>query len=215
MGGNAANLRHGTDNFTSPSEGRRAEDFLSPSKNPTASAWFEPANLGIRGQHAISAPPTPLCNNLLPQQIKCGQLNVQHSRTATANLMQLIFINKIDMALIQEPYLYQLKITGLTKGYRTFSCGERKRRAAIIIQDKTIDVLLITQQSNEDAVLLEVQNGRLSFFAASAYFDYNEPIDNSIKIIERLLKCNKGKKTAISNRQQLSFNNMARHQDQP
>ena len=34
-----------------PSEGRRAEDFFSL-KNPTASAGFEPANLGTKGQHA-------------------------------------------------------------------------------------------------------------------------------------------------------------------
>ena len=34
--------------------------FLSPFKNPAASAGFEPANLGIRGQHATSAPPKPL-----------------------------------------------------------------------------------------------------------------------------------------------------------
>ena len=40
----AANLRHGT-------EGRRAENFFAL-KNPTASAGFEPANLGTKGQHA-------------------------------------------------------------------------------------------------------------------------------------------------------------------
>ena len=34
--------------------------LLSPFKNPTASAGFEPANLGIRGQNATSAPPKPL-----------------------------------------------------------------------------------------------------------------------------------------------------------
>jgi hypothetical protein len=34
--------------------------FLLPFKNPTASARFEPANLGIRGQHTTSAPPKPL-----------------------------------------------------------------------------------------------------------------------------------------------------------
>ena len=34
-----------------PSEGRHAEDFFRP-KNPTASAGFEPTNLGTRGQHA-------------------------------------------------------------------------------------------------------------------------------------------------------------------
>ena len=34
-----------------PSEGGRAEDFFAL-KNPTASAGFEPANSGTRGQHA-------------------------------------------------------------------------------------------------------------------------------------------------------------------
>ena len=42
-----------------PSEGRRAEDFFAL-KNPTASAGFEPANLGTKDQHATSRPPKPL-----------------------------------------------------------------------------------------------------------------------------------------------------------
>ena len=42
-----------------PSEGRRAEDFFGL-KNPTASAGFEPVNLGTKGQHATSRPPKPL-----------------------------------------------------------------------------------------------------------------------------------------------------------
>jgi hypothetical protein len=33
--------------------------FFRP-KNPTASAGFEPANLGTKGQHATSRPPKPL-----------------------------------------------------------------------------------------------------------------------------------------------------------
>ena len=41
----AANMRHGTDSFTSP-----------PLKNMTASVCFEPANLGTKGQHATSRP---------------------------------------------------------------------------------------------------------------------------------------------------------------
>ena len=41
-----------------PSEGRCAEDFFAL-KNPTASAGFEPANLGTTGQHAIPRPPKP------------------------------------------------------------------------------------------------------------------------------------------------------------
>ena len=42
-----------------PSEGRRAEDLFAL-KNPTASARFEPANLGTKGQQAASRPPKPL-----------------------------------------------------------------------------------------------------------------------------------------------------------
>ena len=42
-----------------PSEGRPAEDFFAL-KNPTASAGFEPANFGTKGQHATSRPPKPL-----------------------------------------------------------------------------------------------------------------------------------------------------------
>ena len=40
-------------------QGRRAEDF-SALKNPTDSAGFERANLGIKGQHATPRPPKPL-----------------------------------------------------------------------------------------------------------------------------------------------------------
>jgi hypothetical protein len=37
---------------------RRKEFFAL--KNPTASATFEPANLGTKGQHATSRPPKPV-----------------------------------------------------------------------------------------------------------------------------------------------------------
>ena len=46
-----------------PSEGRRAEDFFVL-KNPTASAGFEPANSGTKGQYATSRPPKPLSGML-------------------------------------------------------------------------------------------------------------------------------------------------------
>ena len=39
--------------------GRRAEDFFAL-KNPTASARFEPTNLGTKGQQATPRPPKPL-----------------------------------------------------------------------------------------------------------------------------------------------------------
>jgi len=48
----AANLRHGTDGFTSPPKEGVLRIFFAL-KNPTASAGFEPTNLGTKGQHAF------------------------------------------------------------------------------------------------------------------------------------------------------------------
>ena len=50
-----ANLRHGTDGFTSPPK-EGVLRILRP-KNPTVSAGFEPANFCTKGQHATPRPP--------------------------------------------------------------------------------------------------------------------------------------------------------------
>ena len=55
----AANLRLGTDGFTSPPKEGVLRIFFAL-KNPTASAGFEPANLGTKGQHATPRPLKPL-----------------------------------------------------------------------------------------------------------------------------------------------------------
>ena len=55
----AVNLRHGTDGFTSaPKEG--VLRIFSPWKILTASAGFEPANLGTERQHTTPRPSKPL-----------------------------------------------------------------------------------------------------------------------------------------------------------
>jgi hypothetical protein len=53
------NLQHETGRL----RGRRAEDFFAL-KNPTASAGFELANFGTKGQHANSRPPKPQITGL-------------------------------------------------------------------------------------------------------------------------------------------------------
>jgi hypothetical protein len=73
--------------------------------------------------------------------------------------MQIISADRIEIALIQEPYLYQNRLLGITKRYRTFTSGKGKSRAAIVISNNTIDALLITQLSGDDSVLLEIVNG--------------------------------------------------------
>jgi exonuclease III len=48
-------------------------------------------------------------------QIKCIQVNLKHSKAATANLMKIIEEDKTDIICIQEPYTFQSKAAGILK----------------------------------------------------------------------------------------------------
>jgi hypothetical protein len=66
----AANLATWDPRLYFPSEGRHAEDF-SALKNPTASAGFEPANLGTRGQ------PSDIINTFFPNHFSSDLNQIQ------------------------------------------------------------------------------------------------------------------------------------------
>jgi len=50
---------------------------------------------------------------------RCMQINLQHSRVATYNLMNLIKQDHTDIVFVQEPYLIQNETAGITKTHRT------------------------------------------------------------------------------------------------
>jgi hypothetical protein len=84
-----------------PSEGKRAEDFFAL-KNPTASARFEPANLGTKGQHATPRPPKSLKVVLVGEQLRISMLS--GARTSPHFHLHH-FINLLKVCFIY--YLYK------------------------------------------------------------------------------------------------------------
>jgi endonuclease/exonuclease/phosphatase (EEP) superfamily protein YafD len=90
----------------------------------------------------------------LQAPIRCIQINLQHSRAATDNILKLIEQGKSDIVLIQEPYLYQNSIAGIIKSQRYCISHEDKCRTAIIITNNKMDAVLIKQLSKPDSVLI-------------------------------------------------------------
>jgi hypothetical protein len=82
------------------------------------------------------------CNRTykLQTQVKCIQINLQHSRLATDNLLEIIEEDSTDILCIQEPYTIQNKIVGLSKKYKIFTSGEGRNRGAIVVNQ--VDTLL-------------------------------------------------------------------------
>jgi hypothetical protein len=79
--------------------------------------------------------------------LRCAQINLQHSKTATDNFNQLMMETAKEIAFIQELYIYQNQVTGISRNHRIFACGNGRKRSTIVIANKSIDALLISQLS--------------------------------------------------------------------
>jgi len=106
---------------------------------------------------------------------------------ATDNLMKKIVTEEPDLLLIQEPYEYKNRLTGMSKQYRIYTAWTGKHRAAIIITNSNIDAILISELCAEDTVVLEIIYEGMSFLAASMYFDIDDQIQNNLNEMDKLV----------------------------
>jgi len=65
-------------------------------------------------------------HNRTHASIKCMQINLQHSRTATDNIMNLSEQDRSDILFIQEPYLYNRKIAGISNKNKIYTPTKTK-----------------------------------------------------------------------------------------
>jgi len=107
-----------------------------------------------------------------PNIIKCSQIYLQHSKTATDNLMELIEKEEIEVVFIQESYIIHNRIVGITKRYRTFTSAIGRSRTATVITSNRIDALLIREATDKDTVVVEITPGNLKFYTVNMYLDY-------------------------------------------
>ena len=101
--------------------------------------------------------------------IKCFQLNLQHSRSATYNLTQIIKQNNMDVAFLQEPYTVLNNVEEFPKSFKIFAYGKGRKRSAITVNNNTIGAVAVKQVSNEDATVREFRYKGLNFYGASLY----------------------------------------------
>ena len=99
----AANLRHGTDGFTSPPK-EGVLRIIFALKILTVSDAFESANLGTKGQHATPRPPKPLNKMHENQNLLYIVLLMRHNI--------VVFINSISPMAI---YIYIYIWTGIAQ----------------------------------------------------------------------------------------------------
>ena len=120
--------------------------------------------------------------------MKFVQLNMQHSRIATNNLIRKITEGNIDFALIQEPYNINNNLAGIPKALKTFAHGGGRKRTAIIVNNNKLDAVLVSQLSDEDCIVLEVRHQNNTLYCASMYFDISIEIERNISRVESIIR---------------------------
>jgi len=105
---------------------------------------------------------------------------MQYSKVATANLMQITEEESTDILCIQEPYTIQNKVVGIPNKFRTYTIAGTRSRAAIVVTNNHIDVLLFKQHSDADAVVAEITVDGVKLILASMYFDIGRQIEANL-----------------------------------
>jgi len=120
--------------------------------------------------------------------IKCSKINLQHSKTATDNLMELIGKEELDVVFIQEPYIIHNRVVGITKRYRTFTSTIGRSRTATVITNNQIDAFLIREATDKNTVVVEISLGNLKFYTVNMYLDITEKLDKYNEQINDILQ---------------------------
>lgn len=121
--------------------------------------------------------------------MKVAQINLQHSKAASAELVRRLSNGILDIVLIQEPHQIANKIVSIgSKNYDIiYNNDENKPRTCIIVK-KNIKVFPLTTFCNGDDTVITVsfqeQGGnQTEIVMCSSYFpgDFNSPPSRNIE----------------------------------
>lgn len=110
--------------------------------------------------------------------LKFGQLNLQGSEAATAEVRAMATALKLDIVLVQEQYRNRPGI---------LQCGTSPK-SGVFVLNRSIAVTLLEQFSNEYCTVVHITHENSSLYAISAYFQYSHDISHHIAFLESVLQ---------------------------
>lgn len=95
---------------------------------------------------------------------KVALINLQHARTATAQLLQDLHENSFEILSINEPYQTENKLLGFSKNY--IISGPNGPRAALVIHSRLNAVAIC---SHLDKSMIHICIDQTNFYFATVY----------------------------------------------
>lgn len=130
--------------------------------------------------------------------IRMAQINLQRSRTVTNDYMEYMIRKEIDITFIQEPYVFQNRITNLNKEWNAIYNTQDKQILSIIIGRNNISMISLQQYCTTNIVVAIIKIGNREIMLISIYAPPKKDIKDSIRIIEDIIGDDKGKEIIIA-----------------
>ena len=112
--------------------------------------------------------------------LRCVQINLHHCMAAMDLLARQLKLNKFDIVLMQEPYLFKGAIKGLggTGGIIYYNCSNKDMRTCIYVRNG-LNAMPINNLCSRDLTTIRVLTGggadaRKAVVLASAYLAYED-----------------------------------------
>ncbi|XP_055850621.1 uncharacterized protein LOC129915175 [Episyrphus balteatus] len=111
-------------------------------------------------------------------ELKILQINLHHSKAATANLVYLMESRQYDVALIQEPWVVRGNIKGLQSKelqlYKSNLDSQNSNPRTCIVAKKQFNLFLLTTYSNTDQTTVRLErDGLPMLILSSTYMPYD------------------------------------------
>ena len=111
--------------------------------------------------------------------LRCVQINLHHCKAAMDLLARQLKLNKFDIVLMQEPYLFKGAIKGLggTGGIIYYNCSNKDMRTCIYVRNG-LNAMPINNLCSRDLTTIRVLTGggnaKKATIVASAYLPYED-----------------------------------------
>lgn len=118
------------------------------------------------------------------------QINLQKSRSNTLDILKHIEEKNIDIALIQEPYMYFNRIVNLNTNWIAVYSKNNNPKSIIIIK-RSLQILCLDYLIEENIVVIKVKDGNREVCIVSIYIPPKDNIEEYISKLERLCNINR------------------------
>lgn len=140
--------------------------------------------------------------NVASTGIRLMQLNMRRSAVVTGEVRQLVAEKRLDVLLLQEPYVRKQGASrtfyGLGLSSKVAAVRSQHPWAAVVVCNPRLDILFVSQLSTPHCACAEVQAPGFSFYVASCYFQYSDDIEKHLKHLEMVFYSLRGKRLIVA-----------------